>query len=257
LPHDELIVSPNTTSFNHEPRQNSEARRRLQYVGYLAAESRARIVTTFLLVRHCEVEANGRYLAGRTPGIHLSAAGELHARHLASRFVDVKLDAIYSSPLERARETAAALAACILGDIQFVDDLLEVDFGDWTGLTFEMLARDERWRRFNERRSMTRIPGGELAIETQARAVAFLERVAGHLPNGRVAVVTHGDVIRTAICFFLAVPLDMIHRFEIATGSVSVADISPDTTLVKCLNDTDFDPKNWFEPSGTSASVRG
>ena len=214
-------------------------------------------MTTFLLIRHCEVDANGRYIAGRAPGLHLSAAGELHARHLASRFASVKLDAVYSSPLERARETAAALAACAASGIQLEDELLEVDFGDWTGLTFDVLARDERWRRFNEHRSMTRIPGGELAIETQTRAVTFLERVARQIPNGRVAVVTHGDVIRTAICFFLAVPLDMIHRFEIATGSVSVAEISADTTLVKCLNDADFEPKNWFEPSGTSASVRG
>jgi broad specificity phosphatase PhoE len=201
-------------------------------------------MTTFLLVRHCAVGALGQYLAGRAPNEHLTDEGRAQARGIAGRFHGVALDAVFSSPLERTRETADALAGCAVGGIELSDDLLESDFGDWTGKTFAELQQDPRWAAFHTHRSITRIPGGELILEVQARTVAFLERAASCFPNGRVAVVSHGDVIRAALCFYLGAPLDFIQRFEISPGSVSVLEIGAAGPVVHCMNVQDYDPRN-------------
>jgi probable phosphoglycerate mutase len=205
-----------------------------------------RSMTTLLLVRHCAVDGLGRSLAGRAPGLRLNEAGRAHARRLAERFATVHLEAVFSSPLERALETADAFAPCAPGPIQSADDLLELDFGEWTGRSFEELAGDPRWASFNAHRSTTRIPGGELIVEVQRRAVDFLERVAARMPSAQVAVVTHGDVIRSAICYYLGSPLDLMQRFEIAPGSVSLLELGPGAPVVRALNAVGFDPHVAF-----------
>jgi broad specificity phosphatase PhoE len=200
-------------------------------------------MTTFLLVRHCAVNALGHYLAGRAPDEHLNEAGRAQARVLAHRFSGVALDAVFSSPLERACETAAALAACCKSGVQTVNALLELNYGDWTNKTFTELEHDPRWSRFNSRRSTTRIPGGETLLEVQARAVGFVGQVAECLPQGRVALVTHGDVIRAMICFFLNIPIDCMQRFEIDPGSVSVLELGDSGPVLRGMNAGDFDPR--------------
>src|SRR4051794_18032313 len=87
------------------------------------------VMTTFLLVRHCLFDGVGRYLAGRAPGQLLNAVGRAQLRDLGARVAGLRLDAVFSSPLERTRETAAVFAGCIDGDIEYADELLEVDCG--------------------------------------------------------------------------------------------------------------------------------
>src|SRR4051794_28353785 len=124
-------------------------------------------MTTFLLVRHCAVDALGRYLAGRAPGEHLNAEGRAQAVRLGERFRSIQLDAVFSSPLERARETADQLTGARASGVTCTDALLEIDFGAWTGKTFDELASDARWSTFNTRRTSIRIPDGEHIDEVQ------------------------------------------------------------------------------------------
>jgi broad specificity phosphatase PhoE len=196
-------------------------------------------MTTFLLVRHCALDALNRYLAGRAPGEHLNDAGRAQVQRLANQFAGVTLDAVFSSPLERARETSAAFAACVQGGVQYVDDLFEVDLGEWTGKTFDELARDPRWTSFNTRREITQIPGGEMILDVQVRVVRFLQQQAARFPDGRVAIVSHGDVLRAAIAYYLGLPIDHMLRFDISPGSISVLRVNADGAHLLCLNSRD------------------
>lgn len=206
-------------------------------------------MTTVLLVRHCSVAALGQYLSGRAPGMSLDEAGRAHAVRIGQCFAGQRLDAVYSSPLERARETADALAAHTLTEVQLAEDLIEVDFGEWTGKRFEELNADPAWNRFNTERTKVRIPGGEHIAEVQTRIVGFIERLANRLPRGRVTLVSHGDVIRAALCHYLGLPLDNILRFEISTGSFSVVEVRGTGSVIRCMNVIDFDPRTWLPDS--------
>jgi broad specificity phosphatase PhoE len=196
-------------------------------------------MTVFLLVRHCALDALNHYLAGRAPGEHLNDVGRAQVQRLANQFAGITLDAVFSSPLERARETSAAFAGCVQGGVQYADDLLEVDLGEWTGKSFDDLARDPRWASFNTSREITQIPGGELILDVQVRVVRFLQRQAAQFPHGRVAVVSHGDVLRAAIAYYLGLPIDHMLRFDISPGSISVLRLTQAGAHLLCMNARD------------------
>jgi len=177
---------------------------------------------TLLLIRHAACDHVGRRLAGRSPGVHLNADGRHQAEALAAALARLPIGAVYSGPLERARETGAVLAERLGRPLGAASGLDELDYGDWTGRTLESLSDDPTWRAFNASRSTTRIPGGESMDEVVARAGAELERLRRAHPGGLVAAVSHGDVIRGLLLHALGVSLDHIHRLEIAPASVSV-----------------------------------
>jgi len=154
--------------------------------------------TTFVLIRHGATDAIGRVLVGRTPGVHLNEAGRAEVRRLAAQITG-PVDAIYSSPLERATETAAILAARLGLPVVIRPQLTEVDFGEWTSWSFGALQERPDWRLFNERRSVAPVPGGEDAAAVARRITAELEQLARLHPNERVLVVSHGDVIKAAL----------------------------------------------------------
>ena len=169
-------------------------------------------MTTFLLIRHASCGALGQTLWGRTPGVCLNETGKAEAQRLVDQLRGITLQAIYSSPLERALETAETIARSMNLEVSTNPAFDEVDFGDWTGKSFDTLANDERWRRFNSVRSATRIPGGESFVEVQTRIVTEMERISAH--NERVAIVSHADVIKAAIGYFTATPIDLLQRIE-------------------------------------------
>jgi probable phosphoglycerate mutase len=179
-------------------------------------------VSTFYLIRHAENDWVGKRIAGWLPEVHLNEQGRAQAEVLAERLARSGIGAIYSSPLERAVETAAPLARRLGLEVQTSDAIGEVHFGDWTGCDLAALEADPRWRWFNTFRSGARIPGGELMIETQTRFVAELERLRDREPGGTVAVVSHGDPIKAALAHYAGIQLDLFHRLEISPASVSV-----------------------------------
>ncbi|HVX40884.1 MAG TPA: histidine phosphatase family protein [Gemmatimonadaceae bacterium] len=192
-------------------------------------------MTTFLLIRHATCDHVGRHLAGRAPGVSLNEVGRAEARALADRTRGVPIEAVYTSPLERARETAEALCDGRAVAPAIAPELVEIDFGDWTGRSFAELESDPRWKLFNSARSSTRIPGGELAHEAQSRIVSWLER-ARHEHAGPIAVVSHADVIRLTVAHYLGVPIDFLPRFVIAPASVSVLELQDWGPCIRGLN---------------------
>ncbi len=182
-------------------------------------------MAVLLLVRHGTTDDVGVAVSGRAPGVHLNGQGEREVHALDERLADVALAAVYASPLERALETAAPLAARRGLQVRHAPGVNELAYGEWTGRRLVDLADDPRWRSFNAVRSRTRIPGGELIVETQARAVAACEAIAAAHPDATVAVVTHADVIRAALVHWLGMPLDLMLRIEIAPASVSTVEL--------------------------------
>jgi probable phosphomutase (TIGR03848 family) len=193
---------------------------------------------TLLLIRHGQTDWIGRAIAGRQPGVHLNAEGQAQALRLRDRLRHLPITTIYSSPLERARETAAPLAAALGVEVRSCDEAVELDFGRWTGSAMAALADDPGWRRFNSWRGTTRAPGGELMPEVQTRIVRAIVRIRAEHAGEAVAVFSHGDVIRSAVAYFAGVSLDLFHRIEIRPASVSSLRFWDDGVLVLGFNDT-------------------
>lgn len=190
-------------------------------------------MTEFLLIRHATCDPVGVAIAGRAPGVSLNERGRREAESVADLLSTRSIDAVYTSPLERARETADAIARRQGLETYDHDAFAEIDFGDWTGRTLESLDADPRWHRFNTFRSATRIPGGELVTEAQLRAVRGLDKLRCAHPSGTVAVVTHADVIRATLAYYLGMPIDLMLRLEITPASVST--IRLDDAFVQIL----------------------
>lgn len=203
-------------------------------------------MTTFHLVRHGQADAAEGVLNGRRPEVHLHARGIEQAERTALRLAGEPVDAIYASPLERTRETADRIAAHLQLQTQTDPALLEVAFGDWTGKAYADFDPAGPWPRFNSFRSGTRIPGGELMLETQMRIVRWLLERRGERPDDTIVVVSHGDVIRSALVYFLGMPIDLMLRVEVSPASISTLQI--DAHGARALT------VNWTAPDPPSAS---
>ncbi len=183
-------------------------------------------MTTILLIRHGENNAVGKRLMGRLPGVHLNENGRKQAEQLAQALGGAPVKAIYSSPLERAVETAEPLARALDLPIQAAPGIAELACGDWQGKTLKQLGRLRLWKVVQEKPSEFRFPGGESFIEAQGRAVAEVERiVAAHEEQDLVALFSHGDIIRLLVAHFLGVPLDLFQRISANPASISVIHI--------------------------------
>jgi probable phosphomutase (TIGR03848 family) len=193
-------------------------------------------MTTFLLIRHGLTDAVDHRLAGIAPGIHLNAVGQAQVARLVERLHHVPLTAIVSSPLERTRETAEPIGRDHGLEVQTNAAFLEYDVGAWTGTPFVDLDADECWSRFNAFRSVTRPERGELMLDVQHRAVSALLDLKTRDPDGIVAVVSHGDVIRAMLLFALGMPLDLYRRLEILPAHISIVRLSAEAPRVLLVN---------------------
>ena len=194
-------------------------------------------MTTLLLIRHAAFDGIGYVIRGRSPHVSLNDAGRTQAERLARRLAREEIDAIYASPLERAVETANAIAAATGHHVSTHAGLLELDWGEWTGKTLDDLRGDPEFSRFNRLRTLTRIPGGELMLEVQARALRALEDIRRlEAPDARVAVVSHADVIRAILCHCLGMPLDHLLRLTVDAASTSVIDLTAEHVAVRGIN---------------------
>jgi probable phosphomutase (TIGR03848 family) len=195
-------------------------------------------MTTFLLIRHGETDAVGKSLMGWMPGWHLNDRGRHQVETLAGRLARLPIRAIYTSPLERAIETAEAIARAHGLAPQPVEGLGEVHVGEWEGLSMAELEPRPDWRQFNSFRSGARPPGGEMMIEVQTRMIRQFQRMQEQHREETVAVVSHGDPLRSVVASSLGLPLDLMLRFEIAPASVSVLEVAQWGPRVLGLNET-------------------
>ena len=193
--------------------------------------------TVLLLLRHGENEYVATHrLAGRTPGVRLNEKGRIQADGLVKLLDGQAIDAIFSSPLERCRETAAPLASARSLPLNDLPDILEVDYGAWQGQDLRELGKLPEWQQVQHFPSIFRFPGGETLREVQARSVAAIERTCDAYAGQVVALFSHGDVIRTTLAHFLGVPLDLFQRIAISTASVSVLAFHDGRPLVLGMN---------------------
>jgi broad specificity phosphatase PhoE len=193
-------------------------------------------VTRFLLIRHANHDAIGRYLAGQRAGLMLNESGRAQVEALVATLHEVPIDAVASSPLERTMQTAEPIARDHGLNVCAMPDLLEFDVGEWTGRTFAELDPTPEWRRFNAFRSATGAPAGETMLDVQHRAVRGLFELRRRHAAGTVAVVFHGDVIRAVLLYLLGMAVDMFQRIEISPARISVVELGDDHVRVLQVN---------------------
>ena len=179
------------------------------------------MTATILLIRHAAHVELGRVLTGRRRDVSLSREGLEQAEIVADLLGVESLAAVYSSPRERAWYTARAIAEQHERTVAIADTLDEVDFGDWTGLSFDDLEGEPAWDEWNSARSTARPPAGESMAEAVARAVGGIEEIASNHADQTVAAVSHCDIIRGVIAHYLGLPLDNLLRFDVDPASVS------------------------------------
>jgi probable phosphoglycerate mutase len=177
-----------------------------------------------LLIRHGENDYTKKHkLAGRLPKVHLNEHGQKQAQALADALARVPIKAIYSSPLDRAIETAKPIAISMGLTIQKEKGLLETDVGDWQGKSLKRLYLNKHWKVVQRAPSRVQFPNGETFYECQNRVVSTLDAImSNHKPKDILACVFHADPIKLAIAHYIGLPLDNFQRLGCDTGSVSV-----------------------------------
>jgi probable phosphoglycerate mutase len=195
--------------------------------------------TTVLLVRHGHTSTTGTLLPGRAPGLALSEAGRAEAQRTAELIVDgAEIAALYTSPLERARQTAAPIAAATGLRAKVDRGLNECDFGEWTGEQLATLMKKPEWATVQRAPSTFRFPGGESFAEMQHRIVSALDRLRAQHPGGTVVCVSHADPIKAAIANAVGTHLDLFQRIVVSPASVSALAYTSGGPIVLAVNST-------------------
>jgi len=195
--------------------------------------------TLILLVRHGQTPTTGKLLPGRAAGLHLAEAGVSQAHAVAERIAELpRIDAIYASPLERARETAAPIAKALKQRVKINKGLLECDFGDWTGAELSKLMKLPEWNTVQRAPSTFRFPNGESFTEMQTRMVSALDAIRAEHPGQVVVCVSHADPIKAAVAHAMGTHLDLFQRIVIGTCSVSAIAYSSFGPTVLTVNST-------------------
>jgi probable phosphomutase (TIGR03848 family) len=209
-------------------------------------------VTTVILLRHGRTTANtGGVLAGWTPGVLLDETGTAQVRAVGERLAAVPLAAIVSSPLERCRQTAEAVAGGRELEVQTDDRLGEARYGDWTGRTLKELVKEPLWKVVQQHPSAAVFPGpeGEGLAQTQARAVAAVREWNAKLgPEAVWLACSHGDVIKAILADALGLHLDQFQRIVVDPASVSVVTYTETRPFVVRVNDTGGDVAALIPP---------
>jgi probable phosphomutase (TIGR03848 family) len=188
-------------------------------------------------VRHGQTPTTGTTLPGRAPGLHLADTGREQAEAVAARLGDLaRVDAIYASPLERTRETAAPIAKARGLKVQIDRGLLECDFGAWTGKKLKDLMKLPEWRTVQRYPSGFRFPGGESFTEMQARMTGAIARLVELHRGGVVIAVSHADPIKAAVADALGTHLDLFQRIVVSPCSVTAVAYGPGGPAVLTVN---------------------
>jgi probable phosphoglycerate mutase len=198
--------------------------------------------TLVLLVRHGRTATTGTVLPGRAPGLHLSEEGRADAERAAARIAALpRVDAVYASPLERTRQTAAPIARATGTRVRVAKGLLECDFGDWTGRRLATLRTSRAWQQVQTSPSRFRFPGGESFAEMQGRIWGELERLVAAHPGGTVVAVSHADPIKAAVAMACGIHLDLFQRIVISPCSVTPLLVGAGAPVVLAVNSTGDD----------------
>jgi probable phosphoglycerate mutase len=195
--------------------------------------------TTLILVRHGQTPTTGQSLPGRAKGLNLSDAGVKQAEEVAERLASFSaIDAIYASPLERTRQTAAPLARQRKQKVIIEKGLIECDFGDWTGAKLVDLMKKPEWSTVQRAPSTFRFPNGESFTEMQVRISTALDNIRLRHPGGVVVCFSHADPIKAALAHAMGTHLDLFQRIVVSTCSVSALAYGGGAPIVLTVNST-------------------
>lgn len=199
--------------------------------------------TLVLLVRHGQTPTTGKVLPGRAPGLHLADTGRQQAEAVAERIAALQNDkrrvaAVYASPLERTRETAAPIAKALGVSVRRAKGLLECEFGEWTGAELRKLSKLPEWRTVQRNPSGFRFPAGESFPEMQTRMGSAIETMRAAHPGQTVVAVSHADPIKAAVAQAMGMHLDLFQRIVISPCSVSAILYATDGPIVLAVNST-------------------
>ena len=184
----------------------------------------------------------GTVLPGRAPGLHLSDVGRAQAERAATRIAALPaVDAVYASPLERTRETAAPIARATGNRVRRAKGLLECDFGDWTGQRLDRLRKLPEWSAVQSTPSTFRFPGGESFAEMQLRIWNQLLALAEAHPGQTIVAASHADPIKAAVAMATGVHLDLFQRISISPCSITPILLGHGTPIVLAVNSTGDD----------------
>ncbi|MCR1782850.1 MSMEG_4193 family putative phosphomutase [Nocardioides carbamazepini] len=216
-------------------------------------------MATLLLVRHGRTTANASgLLAGRTAGVRLDELGTQQAARAGARIGSVAVAALVTSPQERCRQTARAVAAgqrdAGHATTRAVTEkgLAECDYGEWQGRSLKDLVREPLWKTVQHQPSAAVFPGGESMVAMQHRAVAAVRRLDAeitrdHGPDAVWVAVSHGDIIKSVLADALGMHLDLFQRINVDPASVSIVRYAPDRPYVLASNTHDGD-LSWLAP---------
>jgi probable phosphomutase (TIGR03848 family) len=193
-------------------------------------------MTIFYLVRHGVTAHTGQRLSGRRAGLHLSEKGIAEAQAAARSLSRVKFGAVYSSPIERTLETAEIIAREHGLKVIVHDELSEVDYGTWTNRSFKALSRTKLWTQVQQWPSGARFPSGESLWEVQQRALVSLDRIRSEHPGRPVCCVTHAEVIRLVVAYYLGVHIDLFQRIIVGPASTTIVSVGDDGPKVLAVN---------------------
>jgi broad specificity phosphatase PhoE len=214
--------------------------------------------TVILLVRHGTTATTGTKLPGRAPGLHLAEAGIRQAEDVAARIARStetresresrqnnrrskqthRVAAVYSSPLERTRETAAPIANAVACDVEIDDALIELDVGDWTGLDLKEAYKRPEWATIQRYPSGFTFPNGESFVEMQGRMIAVLGRLRARHPGETVVAVSHADPIRAAVAYAMGTHLDLFQRIVVSPCSLTAIVLGDGGPTILTVNAT-------------------
>ena len=195
--------------------------------------------TLVLLVRHGTTPTTGKVLPGRARGLHLSDHGREQAERAAERIGELgKVQAVYASPLERARETAAPIGRAVHKPVRIERGLLECDFGQWTGASLKRLMKKPEWSTVHRTPSAFRFPDGESFLEMQTRIIDAVDTIRRRHPGKTVVCVSHADPIKAYVAHAMGTPLDLFQRIVISTCSVTAVLVGDGAPIVLTVNST-------------------
>lgn len=226
-----------------------------------------------VLLRHGVSSANtAGILAGRAPGVSLTDQGVSALRNTLRMLPQQRFSRLLHSPLLRCEQTAQIAASTIAADsVAAVDDLIELDYGEWTGRSLKELGSEELWKTVLERASQARFPGGESIAEAADRAVSRVRTVVDELRTEErneeeqrnrsgddregkgsrwAMLVSHGDIIKAIIADALGMPLDDFQRISVAPGSFTVIDFSGPQPVLTAMSVTAAGLSEGSTPGG-------
>lgn len=198
--------------------------------------------TTLLLVRHGRTPTTGVVLPGRAPGLSLAPAGRADAEAAAARIARLgRVAAVYSSPLERAWETAAPIARNHGLRVLIEPKLSDLNIGGWTGLKIAEARRRPEWVAIQQHPNGFRFPGGESFAEMQARMSATLAELAARHAGETVVAVSHADPIKAAVAGARGQGLEQFQGIFVSPGSITVLAFDTNGPRVLAVNTRDGD----------------